>query len=233
MKSFYYFTALLFLSAASTAQTVLLEVDRPYASRYAETGPNLKQFTHAYFRFGLPASNDFDGARIVYENSVHLALGVRKKYRISRTFSFGYDMELDYDDFKLRQEKGKTLPDTILYNKTERLDYSGLALGFYGRLNFDPGRGNYLGNFLDIGISGLWDFSVKHITKSNMPDDTQVKTITKHLPYVNNVNARLFARLGKNHFSVFGYYRLTPLFKSSYNYPDLPRLTLGLEAAPF
>lgn len=215
------------------AQTVLLDIDRKQEQRRPELGPNTKSFTHALFRIGAVASGDFEGARIVYGSSINLAVGIRKKHKISRVFSAGYDLELSYTDYKLLQRKGKILPDSILFNKSERLDFTGPGLGFFTRINFDPNRGNYLGKYLDLGITGLWNVSIKRITKSKLQDGTVVKTVTKNLPYVNNVDAKAFARIGKNHFSLYASYRLTEYFKSTFNFPDLPRLVIGIEAAAF
>ena len=222
-----------FCFACCQSQTVLLDVDRKQEQRRPESGPNTKAFSHAFFRFGEAASGDFEGARIVYGSSLSLAMGFRKKHKISRALSAGYDLELSYTDYKLLQRKGKTLPDSILFNKSERLDFVGPGLGFFTRINFDPKRGNYLGNYLDLGIAGVWNVSIKRITKNKLQDGTLVKTIIKNLPYVNDIDAKAFIRIGKNHFSLYASYRFTEYFKSSYNYPDLPRVVIGIEAAAF
>ncbi len=222
-----------FCFASVQSQTVLLDVDRKQEQRRPESGPNTKTFSHAFFRLGAVASGDFEGARIAYGSSLNLAVGARKKYKITRAISAGYDLEINYTDYKLLQRKGKILPDTILFNKSERLDFAGPGLGFFTRINFDPQRGNTLGGYLDIGIAGLWNASIKRITKNKLPDGTLVKTVLKNLTYVNDIDAKLIARIGKNHFSLYASYRLTEYFKPSFNYPDLPRVVIGIEAAAF
>jgi hypothetical protein len=215
------------------AQTVLLNYDKTNEVKPSIKGPNLKKFAHVIFRAGFLVDEDKPGARIIYGPSVNLAIGVRRKYKITSFYSLGYDVESQYTVYKLKQKQGKILPDTILNNVVGRMDYSTIGLGFYNRFNFDPGRGNFLGTFLDIGIMGTFDFSVKSISKNKQDDGTIVKTIIRLLPYVNNLNSKVYARLGYSHIALYASYRITDLFKSSFNYPDLPRLVIGIELAAF
>jgi hypothetical protein len=177
-------------------------------------------------------SGDKPGARIIYGPSVNLGFGMRFKYKVSNIFSLGYEIENQFADYKLRQEDGKILPDTI-QNDMARFDFSSLSVGFFNRFNFDPSRGNFLGTFLDIGIAGEVHYSIKYITKNDGPDGTLLKTTLRHLNYANGFNAKAFARLGFSHFSLFASYRILDIFKSSYNYPDLPRVAAGIDLAVF
>lgn len=113
------------------------------------------------------------------------------------------------------------------------MDYYSFGLGFYNRINFDPHRGNFLGSFLDIGIMGEWFFSIREVSKNKRTDGSIIKEVVKDSPNVNKLDAKAYARLGFSHISIFGTYRLTDLFKSFSNYPDLPRLVIGLDFAIF
>ena len=219
----------LFVCVTSGAQTILLNSDSKDTKNVSEHGQNLHKFSHAYFRFGLLASKDYEGARIVYGNSLNLSLGIRKKYKISPVYSFGFEAGIQYTDYKLKQTTGKILPDTIINNISGRLDFFTLEAGIYNRFNFDPNRGNFIGSFFDIGIAGEFHFSINSISKNRMPDETILKSVVKNLPYTYNTNAKVVARFGYGHISFYGSYRLADLFKSSFNYPDLPRLVLGIE----
>lgn len=232
MKKILFIFLFLILSHTPRAQTVLLNVDNINGPKKSERGPNLKKFTHFYLRTGVLASKDLPGARIIYGPSANFAFGVRRKYKISRTYSMGFETEVGFTYYKLKQEKGKTLPDTIRNNISGRLDYSSIGLGYYNRINFDPQRGNFLGTFLDIGINGTWENSIKTISKNELQNGTIVKMVVHRLPYTNNLNAKVFARFGFSHISIYGSYRLTPLFKSSL-YPELPKLLLGFDLAVF
>lgn len=232
MKKQFIIICIMFLTAiTSSAQTVLLNVDREIESQVSDRGPNLKKFNHFYLRAALVASSDNPGARIHYGTSLNFALGMRRKYKISPVYSLGFEIENQYTDYKLKQETGKLLPDTIINNISGRLDYATLGAGFYNRINFDPGRGNYMGTFFDAGIMGEWSYAVKGISKNKREDGVREKTISKQLPFVNNFNARVYSRLGFSHFSIFASYRITELFKPSFEYPDLPKLIAGFEIA--
>ena len=221
------------ISYSTKAQTVLLNVNTNNQEKMLEKGPNLKKFSHIFIHVGLLTSHDMPGARIIYGSSVNLAFGVRKKYKISPLYSLGFEIEQQYTDYKLKQEKGKIFPDTILNNISGRLDYNSLCGGFYNRFNFDTRRGNFLGAFLDIGILGEWHYSIKSISKNKQIDGTILKSVVRNLPYLNNLESKLFVRIGFSHCSLFCSYRITELFKTSSNFPELPRLITGLEFAVF
>jgi hypothetical protein len=231
-KKIFYVILFTLFSTCSFAQTVLLNVDRPNENKEETHGPNLKKFSHLFIRGGILISKDKAGARIIYGPSVNLAFGVRRKYKISPAYSMGYEIETQYTDYKFRQENEKFFPDTVINNISQRLDYSALSIGYYNRINLDPSRGNFLGTFIDAGISGSWDFSIKTISKNKLNDGTVKKITVRHLPYVNNFNAKVFARIGFSHISVFISYRLTDLFTSS-AYPDMPRIITGFDLAVF
>jgi hypothetical protein len=211
----------------------LLNVDRQSEQKTTDFGPNLKKFSHIFLHAGIIASGDKEGAHIIYGNSSSLAFGFRKKYKISPIYSLGYDLENQYTFYKLKQESGKVLPDTIINNIAGRLDYSSLELGLFNRFNLDPERGNFLGHFIDVGIMGEWDYSIRCISKNELSDGTTIKSVVKKLKYVYNLNTKIYARLGFSHLSLLASYRLKPLFKPGWSYPDLPRLILGLELAVF
>ena len=221
------FFLFLLISFSSVGQTVLLDVDKASELRISETGQNLKKFTHMFLRFGLVSGEDKPGARVEYEGSVNIALGVRKKFKIGSVYSLGFEIETQFTDYKLKQ--GKILPDTNINNISGRMDYYSLGLGFYNRFNFDPDRGNFIGTYLDIGAIYQWDFSVKEISKNELPDGTISRTSVKNLGYTKDFSAKIYSRIGFGHFALYGSYRITDLFKTSSQFPDLPRLILGVE----
>ncbi len=217
---------------ASQAQTMILQVDRATDSIPSTHGPNKEKFIHFFMFVGFAAGADEAGARIKYFASDEFGLGVRWKYKISNIYSIGFEWQADYFEYKIDQKKGKILPDTIL-NDVERMDYSALKLGFYNRFNFNPKRGNYLGNYLDIGIRSEWDYVISHIIKNDLFDGSSIKSSISSLPYVNKINYSVFGRIGLNKVLFYASYRLSDLFKSKYNYPELPRLTAGIELGIF
>ena len=216
----------------SRAQTVILSVDRSRDSIPGQRGPNLKKFSHVFFNFGFVAGADKPGERINYGTSIEYGFGVRKKYKISPVYSLGWELGLKGKVFKLKQEKGKTFPDTLL-NDVERMDYESITISFFHRFNFDPARGNFMGTFLDLGIRGGWNYQIAHVVKNTLPDGSEIKSQITNLPYINHLDCEVFARIGRSHFALYASYRLTKLFKPSYAFPELPALTAGLELAIF
>jgi hypothetical protein len=215
----------------TTAQTVLLNEDKSTETPETERGPNLKKFSHIYMRMAFLASEDKPGAKIKYGSSVNFAIGVRKKFKISPVYSMGFEIEYEYTDYKMKQSQDKIVPDTIINNISQRLDYSSIALGFFNRINFDPHRGNFMGTFLDLGIAGEFHYSINSISKNELPDGTNQKVVGGNLNFTNNTNAKAYARFGFSHMAIFGSYRLAELFKSSYGYPDMPRVILGIDVS--
>ncbi len=223
----------LLMNLSAFSQTVLLNVDSNNEQPDNEYGPNLKKFTHLYLRTAFLVSSDHPGAEIIYGSSVNLSLGIRKKYKISPSYSMGFEIEYEYTDYKMKQVDDKIFPDTIINNISQRLDYSSFALGFFNRINFDPGRGNYMGVYLDLGITGEFHYSITTISKNDLPDDTEQKVVTGNLQYANHTNAKVVARLGYSHIALICSYRLADLFTADSGFPDMPRTILGLELSLF
>ena len=222
----------LFCCFTLEAQTVLLSVDRGTDSIPVQRGPNLKKISHVLFNFGFIAGADKPESPIIYGTSIEYGFGVRKKYKISPVYSLGWELIANGKIFKIKQQNGKTFPDTTL-NDVERLDYYILNIGFYNRFNFDPGRGNFMGTFLDLGVKGGWNFQTTYVIKNDLPGGSKIKSEISGLPYVNHFNYDVFTRIGRSHISLYASYRLSKLFKPEYAYPELPSLTFGIEAAIF
>lgn len=227
LKSKILFGGLFIFSLSTTAQTVLLSVDKD-GEKIIQRGPNLKNHVQVYFHFGFVAGSDKPGARIIYGSSTDLAFGIRKRHKISPLYSIGFEAEFERLSYKLKQTNEKFFPDTIL-NYSQSLRNFSLGLGVFNRFNFDPHRGNFLGTYLDLGIMGGWDFGYYEYTRNKLPNGTKEAKSISNLSYVNNLDAKVCARMGFSHGSIYTSYRLTKLFKTSYNYPDLPRLVVGVE----
>ena len=229
MKAVYIIFIFFVTTISVRAQTVLLHSDQKQESAIRNTtrGENLRRFSHPFIRLGEVASSDRAGARIIYGSSVDLSFGVRKKYKIGAVYSLGWEIEGIYTDYNLKQETGKVFPDT-LKNKVERIDVSRLGVTFYNRINVDPARGNSIGKYIDIGINAsLLDAS--HITKNDLPDGSKIKGVQTSLPYFNHFSSNVNVKLGTGHFVFYGSYRITNFIKNAYNYPELPRITAGIE----
>ncbi len=227
MKKYLFFIILQLITLIAGAQAVLLSQDVSNDTIKKTVGPNMRSFHHFYMTYGFMADKGEKGADIKYGNSSHFDIGYRYKLRVSNHYAVGTDFWWSTSSYNLKQSKTKVLPDTLLNDK-EALRFNNLSLGLYNRLNFGK-RGNHVGNFLDFGAFGQFTYSLVHYTRNNMPNGNIVETYTKKLKYYNPLGWGLIARIGFNRYIITASYRMYDLFKSSYNYPELSRLTIGAQ----
>ena len=222
------FTFLLVLfGIVGFSQTLLMHEDVK-DTVLGKRGPNLKNFSHFYLGIGfIVGKPDSTGSDIKTGRSVNVVLGYRYKLKICNFFAVGYDIAYNSYSFALKQNSKKITPDTILHEK-EKLNFGNLGLSPYMRFNYGR-RGNIVGNFVDLGAYGDWTFSASNNTKDKEPNGNIVKTSISHLNYYNHTNYGVLARIGFNRYVIFANYRLSDIFKKSYSYPELPRVTVGLQ----
>ncbi len=214
-------------SILTIAQTVLLEQDVYKDTVERKVGPNLRHYHHTYFTFGFMANQSDKGADIKFGNSNFFDFGYRYKLKICNHYAIGTDFNMGFYGYNLKQTNYKILPDTLLNDK-ENLSFSNLSLGLYNRINFGR-RGNYVGNFLDLGAYGLFNYSFVHFTKNIMADKSIVEQRTRKVGYYNMLGWGVSARLGFNRYIIFAQYRMSDYFKANYNYPELSRLSVGFQ----
>ena len=125
----------------------------------------------------------------------------------------------------------KTVPD-ININDKEKIQVNLVESSAWLRINMGR-RGNFIGNYLDLGGFGGWNFQKKHKTINTNAEDEKVKVSTSKLKYVENFSYGFIARVGASRYALSAQYRLSDLFKSSYAMPELPRLIIGFELGLF
>ena len=222
---------LLAVCMSGFSQEVLLQQNVKADTIRPSWGPNMKHYILAYVGLGFPvytteavnftkplASSCFD-------------FGVRYKRRITNFLALGADLGVDATAFKLKQEQGKTVPDTIM-NKKEKFQINSLIGSAYIRFNAGR-RGNYIGNYLDLGAYGGWNMVKKHKTINENTAGEKVKVETTGLKYVENFSYGLLARLGTNRYALTARYRFSDLFVATYAMPELPRLARGFDLSLF
>ena len=231
------------LNNYSRAQDILLEEDVNADTSEVIKGPNKKKFSHNYYGLAFPVSADSMGSRINYGKSFELTFGRRMKWRLSNNYALGLDASYHLNSYSLRQTANKLLPNDSVHKK-ERLRLHQLGLGFYNRFNFGK-RGNYIGNFIDLGFRFDVPIITVHVTEDKITagginNGRKVKTKTNDLRFVEDFNYSAYFRLGLDKFVVTASYRLADLFitdpdlYSQYNnglkkYPELPLLNVGVE----
>ena len=242
--------AFLLLSLTSVtvarAQKVLLEQDVARDTIKSSFGQNLKYFGHFYGGFGLAASAaEAKSSAVEYPASHEFVFGYRFKYRVGQVYALGFETSVSSQTFKIKQQSGKTLPTTMLFDE-EKFRFTNLGLGVYQRFNWGK-RGNHVGKFIDLGVFGNWMPVKVHIYEDDnifgvagpLSGVKMVKVRETGLKYIADTNYGVNARLGFNRYVFYANYRLSDFFNTGYAYmqegvnvfdfAELPRLSVGFQ----
>lgn len=234
-KIFILLIAVYAINNSAYSQTVLLEENVKGDTIVSKFGPNLTHFSYFYFDYSLVAGKDERGAEVKYGNSHTWAFGLRYKFKICKFYAIGAGLNYRQYSFRLAQNSNKVVPNTILHDK-EKLILNTWGGEFYNRFNYGR-RGNQLGNFIDVGIFGSWISNTKHYTKdkADILTDANITEVTSSdLNYMEDFIYGLRVRMGFNRLMFTGEYRMSDLFKEKYvAFPELPRLTIGIDLALF
>ncbi|MBL4754171.1 MAG: hypothetical protein JKY52_11350 [Flavobacteriales bacterium] len=225
-------------------QSVLLEEDVNADTVEVVKGPNKRVFSHMYLGVAFAAGPDSAGSRINYGKSFDITIGRRTKWKISSFYALGLDLEYHMSAFNLAQEAGKLLPNDSVHD-SERLKFHNLAAGFYNRFSLNTRRGNYIGNFIDLGVRLDVPILSTHVTEDELDragynNGRDIKTKTTDLRFITDFNYSGYFRLGFNKYVLTASYRLSDLFISDSNlyakygngltkYPELPALSVGVQ----
>jgi len=223
--------ALLLLSLGAFAQEILLQQNVKADTIRPTRGPNLKNFTYGYIGLGFPF---YTNEAVNYTKpglSSAFNIGIRYKRRLTNYLALGLDLGLNSTAYKIKQKEPKTFPDNTVNDK-EKFQISTLASSAFVRINVGR-RGNYIGNYLDMGAYGGWNFQKKYKTINTNDEGEKVKESTTQLKYVENFSYGLLGRIGIGRYALTAGYRLSDIFKSSYAMPELPRLMVGVEVGLF
>lgn len=218
-------------SMMAFSQDVLLEQNVDSHAAKPTYGPNLRNFFHWYVGLGFPVATAGDQNYTKPVASADLNFGIRYKLRFTNFLALGCDLGVTSTAYKIKQDDSKTVPDTRLNDK-EKIQLNTLLGDAWVRINVGR-RGNYIGNYLDIGAYGGWNFMKKHKTLNTNADNEKVKVSTTRLNYVEDLSYGLMARLGTNRYALTARYRSSDIFVPQANLPELPRLVLGVELGLF
>lgn len=196
-------------------------------------GPNKKKYNHFYFSYGnILGASETDSVAAKIWGSYEFAFGYRFKYRVSQFYSLGFGINYNSKTYNIKQDSFKLFPNNVVH-KWEKLVLRNLAFDVYNRFNYGK-RGNYIGNFIDIGAYADWSFmpvyvSYDEYTLVNSVSASNTRQIHKGLVYVNTINYGVNARLGFNKYVLYASYRLSDIFKPGYIYTELPRIVAGIQ----
>ena len=225
----------LLMSTSLWGQKILMDKDVSKAYKNIE-GPNTKSFKQLVIGTGMIVGGSPE-LEINNLRSGYFSAGFRQKFKVLSFYSAGYEIGYNALRFNIKQTEDKMIPNNILHDK-EKLRFHDFYLMLFNRLNFGK-RGNVIGRFIDFGGYVDYVFSSSHYTKdrieesafSSEPDVYADVTVVKHskLDYVRPFGYGVFARAGINWFAVKVTYRVSELFREKYDWPELPRVYIGIE----
>ena len=217
-----FIVALLGLVQTMNAQTVLMEQDVNQDTIIPEFGKNRKHYFSSFVGVSiLPTQIDSDSVQLKTGNSTLVTAGFYYKYKVSKVYSLVGSFYYGQSVYKFETEKD------VKYNKLKAND---VRLELANRFNFGK-RGNVVGNYIELGVSGSYVYSTKLQTK-RIVDDPSVNYETLELEltglkYIQKPNYSVHARLGFNKIAITADYRLSDLTDETLSY-DLPPLAVGV-----
>lgn len=218
-------------SLGAFSQDILLQQNVKADTVRPVWGPNLTNFTYGYIGLGFPLNTSEPVNYTKPGLSSAFNIGMRYKRKLTNYLALGLDLGLSTTAYKIKQEEPKTFPNTTVNDK-EKIQVSTLASSAFIRINVGR-RGNYIGNYLDMGGYAGWNFQKKHKTTNKNEAGEKVRESTTQLKYIENFSYGLITRIGIGRFAIIASYRLSDIFKSSYAMPELPRLVVGAEMGLF
>ncbi len=231
IKKGFSIAVLLLVFFGIVAQEAVLERDVTEEMFNKDKGPNLKKYDHLYIAISAYIGGD-DEVKIKPVVSNEFTFGYRYKYKLFNFYNIGFDISYHHLNFNLKQNDDKVVPNPINHDK-ENISFNAFDLELYQR--FQLGKtGNMIGFFVDMGGYVGWVFGARHIIQDEVSGEDPYNAalrITRYreLDYTNNIHYGLKARIGYNNIGICGCYRIADLFDDSFEYPELPRFSIGVE----
>ena len=223
---------ILFFGGIARAQEVVLNNTLSDTTQKKQ-GPNLKVFRQVWVQtsFFTPYENN---SLQKFPASYHVGFGYRVKYKLNKTFSWGWGLSYQYNHHRLNSFL--IFPTYNLQNVTkQKLLQRQLGGELFYRTNFGN-RGNIIGRFVDVGITGGLNIvnTFRYVLDEKDQQGKKIGETTintrktgKTLPYYYG----LTGRIGINRIALTGEFRLSRIFKTSENLPELSPLRVGLQLA--
>lgn len=211
-----------------TAQTVVMKQNVLADSVKSHFGPNQRNYINGFIAFGFilgPSENQ--GSAIRYGCSNHFEIGLRYKLKLCNHYALGTDLSYNSHTYSIKQATEKTFPDKVLHDKESYTDHA-VELSIFQRINYGR-RGNYTGNFIDMGAWGSYTFAAVNFTKDKLESGNVIKTKISHLNYPEELGYGFLLRFGFNRYVIYGKYRMSNIFEKSCTYAELPRYVAGIQ----
>ena len=239
MKQLFVCLTLIPMLVSLSAQDIVLDkkVDGQYQDK---RGPNMRQYGHGYVGLGLviPYQNN-SGSMIDPGRSPEFTIGYRYKLKLLSFYAIGFDLSGNWIKYGIRAEH--SVPADITSNPLSQardadklsMTISSLDAEVYNRINIGK-RGNILGNYLDIGLKGEWNYMQKLVIRESPAGDdyySKSRIVQKNLSFIERFSTLVSARIGINKYIIYGNYRISELITAGYSTPELPPVTAGFQLA--
>jgi hypothetical protein len=221
------------LSPGIKGQDVLLEREVSEDMFDKDFGQNQKKFSHLFVGLEFIVDEDQgNGLDINLIRSNVLSIGYRYKRKLTEIYAVGFELGYQHHNFNIKQNEDKTFLNPVLHDK-EQLILNNSRVLLYQRFNFGR-RGDFMGNFIDLGGYLNWTFHAKHqiMNEKGVPAYLSGKTEIIHsdLEYINPFHYGISVRVGFNRYAIVVNYRLNNILKSGdIDFPTLPSLSFGFQ----
>ncbi len=186
------------LSIAVLGQTKLLPVEKDPMTQFEarKWGANRAHYGQFLFdvEFDIPhsdASRDYH-----FGASWGMVFGYTYRYRIANPVNIGVGLNYRFHWMRLNRSGMLKVYDNAIHDKV-RLSSNDIRLNPFIRINLSSRRGNYLGNYIDLGAFGavnVW----RSIDVFDEVDDVKRQIRLRPYKMINNTFYGVFATVGFN-----------------------------------
>lgn len=217
------------------AQELVFEKRPDSVPAHPNYGPNRRHYVHPFLVAGAilptPGIQQF---KTKLPHNTDVAAGIRYKLKISKPFSVV--SEVGFERFSFRSASGSgIMPEDSKLHLSQTISSAGFFGGIFIRTRIGQ-NGDYLGNYIDVGITGQTNLINTLVTVDTvrlvysgqlMSERTSKSSFSLFNPFTYSASIRL----GFDKFSLVAAYRLSRLLNNKV-VDDLPGLMVGLEFSP-
>jgi len=221
--------------ATVSAQELIFEKKVEHWHLRPDFGPNRKNFYHPI----LSASLIVPGSGILpiplrKGISGQFRAGFRYKYNASKHLAIVTDCGIDQYCYRIDQISSKNFPDTLMH-QSQSFSTGGLYGGAYLRIRLGQ-KGDYLGNYIDIGATGRASlintlYTIDEIQPYGQTTIPTEITTRSRLRTSNRFSYGAMVKVGFDRLALVAGYRFSRLVDDSTG-KDLPALEIGFEISP-
>jgi hypothetical protein len=229
MQKLLLFVLALILSPSLIGQQLVISENLKSETSIPAFGANRKHFGHIFFGLHhIAGTPELETDKLNDWSSWAFEIGYRYKRRFSQTLSAGAEFSAKRMSHSIKRWEMLNTPEATETDK-HKFILTQAGLGLYQRFNYNKRRGNYIGNYIDVGVYGNWNFNARQIYKFRNDADEKVVYKKSNLDYINALDYGILTRLGFNKFAAKATYRLSDHFNESSDLGEFPRFTFGVE----